>query len=250
MNLIMKHVGQLSKKNIRQDSNGKIGDMVANVNTNAYYEVCKVIPGNDECIMIENPSEGQLFILKSIPSTSDVAIRKGFEPGQIIRLSEFNDASTSGSGFDSPLNGKMNVVVVHIIDDKTRTFVATIVDSLDTDYQLFGLILPLKDGWYDGKGLAYAKSDLDWVSNQLKEAMPAELALPIVVPTPEGEIQAEWHKPKINAVLTISLTDKTADWIIARRDGGEDVVQIRLDLSQEHTLKAALAYLQAILATK
>jgi hypothetical protein len=237
MNLIMKHVGQLSKKNIRQDSNGKIGDMVANVNTNAYYEVCKVIPGNDECIMIENPSEGQLFILKSIPSTSDVAIRKGFEPGQIIRLSEFNDASTSGSGFDSPLNGKMNVVVVHIIDDKTRTFVATIVDSSDTDYQLFGLILPLKDGWYDGKGSAYAKSDLDWVSKLLKEAMPAELALPIVVPTPYGEIQLEWIKRNLIATLTINVKNKSAFWVVVRNDGHPNVTKLDLSLKDSFNVK-------------
>jgi hypothetical protein len=133
--------------------------------------------------------------------------------------------------------------------DTFKKYIATKVHPLDIDYQLYGLIQFLKDGWYDGVGTAYTKSHLNWVRKLLKSSMPKDLALPAIVPTPEGEIQAEWHRPNLIAILNIDLARKSADCIVARIDGSPDITKLGLELSKEGVFNNVLIEIRDLLLT-
>lgn len=56
----------------------------------------------------------------------------------------------------------------------------------------FGKILALKDGWYNGRGVAPNKQ---WVRNFAhlwRQFWPRSLPLPAAVPTPDGNVLLEW----------------------------------------------------------
>ena len=90
------------------------------------------------------------------------------------------------------------------------------VESLEVqpDYQLanrFDELRALNDGWYDGKGVAPAKSNLDHLAAKLVGHYPERLPLPALVPTPEGNLLFEWDVPGDPSV-DVSLSDLKAEF--------------------------------------
>lgn len=54
-------------------------------------------------------------------------------------------------------------------------------------------ISELRDGWFDGSGVAPASDKLDLVASHLIPSYPEKLPLPAIIPTPEGNLLLEWN---------------------------------------------------------
>lgn len=82
--------------------------------------------------------------------------------------------------------------------DKLQKVIAVESLEIQLDYQLsarFDALLALADGWLDGKGIAPDKTKLSAVAEKLAGHYPEQLPLPVIAPTPEGNLLLEWDAP-------------------------------------------------------
>lgn len=66
----------------------------------------------------------------------------------------------------------------------------------------------LKDGWLDGEGKAPNTDHLQWVEDVFKH-FPDELPLPLLFPTEEGNIQAEWSEGNSEISALFNFNEKS-----------------------------------------
>jgi hypothetical protein len=121
------------------------------------------------------------------------------------------------------------------------------VDSLEIqqDYQLAAKLdelAALSDGWYDKKGKAPAKVKLTWLASHLLGHYPESLALPAIVPTPEGNILLEWDAEGDPSV-DLDLDTLTASYHAFGMNGGE--LEQEFDLNNEAAWAGFYEFLQA-----
>lgn len=69
----------------------------------------------------------------------------------------------------------------------------------------------LEGGWLDGDGVALDSNQLAWVSEKIAGHFPERVPLPIIVPTPQGNILLEWSLPGHPSV-DIFLNESTAEF--------------------------------------
>lgn len=69
----------------------------------------------------------------------------------------------------------------------------------------------LADGWHDGQGVAPDPHRLSTVRKNLIGCYPANLPLPVIVPTPDGNLLLEWKGPAA-ASLDLRLADMAGDF--------------------------------------
>jgi hypothetical protein len=82
--------------------------------------------------------------------------------------------------------------------DKLQKVIAVESLEIQLDYQLsarFDALLALTDGWLDGKGIAPDKMKLGEVAERMAGHYPEQLPLPVIAPTPEGNLLLEWDAP-------------------------------------------------------
>ena len=84
-----------------------------------------------------------------------------------------------------------------------------LLDEMDVPTQLEKLH-SLEDGWFDGDGQKFDRSNLNWLSRAFDNYVSRTLLLPFTFPTVEGGIQFEWKRGEHDATLEVNLTDKTA----------------------------------------
>jgi hypothetical protein len=107
------------------------------------------------------------------------------------------------------------------------------LDPLDFQSQLEELKV-LKDGWYDGKGLAPPAAGLDWLAGAFKEHYPDNLAPPYVYPVAEGGVRLEWSLGPNEASLEIDLRDRRGDWHCLDLETDQDEARpLRLDAEED-----------------
>jgi len=99
------------------------------------------------------------------------------------------------------------------------------VESLEIqqDYQMAGKfeeLSALADGWYDGKGVGLAKDKLAALAAHMIGHYPEGLELPVIVPTPEGNLLFEWDAEGDPSV-DIDLSSLTASYHSFGRQGVE-----------------------------
>lgn len=70
----------------------------------------------------------------------------------------------------------------------------------------------LKDGWYDGKGLAPGDDGLEWLARALNEHYSDNLTLPYIYPVAEGGVRLEWTHGPEDVSLEIDLHNHSGDW--------------------------------------
>ena len=90
------------------------------------------------------------------------------------------------------------------------------VDSLEIQLNSelsarFDELAALVDGWHDGAGKAPDKVSLVLISEKLIAHYPEALPLPVIVPTPEGNLLLEWSMPSDPSV-DIRLDGMTAEF--------------------------------------
>lgn len=81
-----------------------------------------------------------------------------------------------------------------------------LLDSLDIQARLHELSF-LKDGWYDGIGLAPSNASLKELSSMFSEYYPETAPLPRIYPTPEGNVSVEWTLGNWEVSFEIGLCD-------------------------------------------
>jgi len=99
------------------------------------------------------------------------------------------------------------------------------VESLDIqpNYKLssaFDALAELQDGWLDGAGVAPDKDRLSLITDEIVTHYPEGLALPAIVPTPEGNILLEWHTAGSPSV-DLNLDSFMAEYHAFTPDGGD-----------------------------
>lgn len=95
-----------------------------------------------------------------------------------------------------------------------------LLDDLDCGYRLEEIAC-LKDGWYDGKGKAFNRQQLQ----QLSELFQTNYSLdqePYLYPTPDGMIQGEWDIGRWRVSLEIELSIMTGDYYALNLDTDEE----------------------------
>jgi hypothetical protein len=120
------------------------------------------------------------------------------------------------------------------------------VETLDVqpDYEIAGrldILRALENGWYDGQGTAPDQGTIDFVAEQLIGHYPEKLALPAIVPTPEGNLLFEWEMPGTPSV-DLDLASLKAEFH-AFGENGEDIERT-FDLSEPPAWGEFFAYLQ------
>ncbi len=70
----------------------------------------------------------------------------------------------------------------------------------------------LKNGWFNGIGLAPRHDDLGWLESNLDENYPPDLPSPFLYPTVEGGIRIEWSLPPFEVSLEIEADARSGNW--------------------------------------
>ena len=83
----------------------------------------------------------------------------------------------------------------------------TILDPLDVGVRL-NEIAELRDGWFNGEGIRPDKNALQWFADTFENSYEIELPLPLLFPTLEGGIQAEWSNANVDISLKINFQNK------------------------------------------
>jgi len=97
----------------------------------------------------------------------------------------------------------------------------------------------LKDGWFDGQGLAPDINKLEIVIKTFAE-YPKQLPMPIVVPTQDGNLLLEWDTQG-SPSADIDLTHMTA-YFHAFVSGGKDL-EADFNLNDEKDFESFLLFL-------
>lgn len=87
----------------------------------------------------------------------------------------------------------------------------------------------LKNGWFDGKGIAPNHNGLDWLSLSFDHRYPDDLSLPYIYPTEEGGIRAEWSLGMNEVSLEINLETHQGNWHKLNLESDSDE-EVTLDL--------------------
>jgi len=86
-----------------------------------------------------------------------------------------------------------------------------VLDRLDIRARTEELKL-LRNGWFDGVGVAPDCAGLEWLAESFGTSYPDDLPLPYLFPTPAGQVLAEWSQKPWSSSLEIDLGTKSADW--------------------------------------
>jgi hypothetical protein len=108
------------------------------------------------------------------------------------------------------------------------------VSSLEVQSDLFKLFEPLlrlHDGWLENQGIAPNLTALNHFTEHFLEFYPDSLVVPIVVPTPEGNILLEWHTEG-SPSLDVNLIDFSAQFHAFAADGTDIETDVVLDSKQ------------------
>lgn len=127
--------------------------------------------------------------------------------------------------------------------DKIQKVVS--VESLSTqmNYEIANRleeISLLEDGWFDSSGKAPAPSALERSAANLIAHFPERLALPAIVPTPQGDLLLEWQSAG-NPSVDLLLEDLTAEYHAFDQEGGD--VEKEFPLGSEVEWKAFFEFL-------
>jgi len=113
--------------------------------------------------------------------------------------------------------------------------IRVVLDPLDVAARLDEFRI-LKDGWFEGHGIALAPAGLDWLSAAFEQHFPENLRLPFLYPTFEGGVRAEWTLQDTEASIKIDLAKQTGVWHSLRMVTDEEETRaVNLDNADDWT---------------
>jgi hypothetical protein len=126
---------------------------------------------------------------------------------------ERHQAVVRGIGQFDSWDKLQRVKSVDGIDVQPKIYLATRLEAMSL----------MADGWYDGKGSAPDKDKLAAIAGTLIGAYPEHLPLPLIAPTPEGNLLLEWNLPG-DPSIDLDLQSMSAAFH-ALSAGGDEVEQ-------------------------
>ena len=127
------------------------------------------------------------------------------------------------------------VVVKNVSDDKIKSIESVehvdLLDPLEATVRLQE-IASLKDGWFDGTGIAPPKDGLTWLDESFSSRFGSELPLPRLYPTPAANVLGEWLFGRNDVSLEIDLLSRRGEYSALDLDTGESEDET-LDLGQD-----------------
>jgi len=104
----------------------------------------------------------------------------------------------------------------------------------------------LEDGWLEGFGRAPSVEGLDWLKDFFANSYPTDLPIPLLAPTEEGGVSAEWflRRRDVDASLDFDLETRKAEWHCLVRSTGEDDFQ-EMDANSAEDLAIVFEKLRA-----
>lgn len=126
-------------------------------------------------------------------------------------------------------------IVVRGTDDAIKRIenvsAVELLDPLDVATRLLQ-IAALPEGWLEpGVGPAIDKAGLQWLAKAWEQNWPADAPLPLLFPTPSGEIEAEWSGAHALITVAINLAERRAHMVRVILDGEieeEDVYDLHI----------------------
>ena len=107
--------------------------------------------------------------------------------------------------------------------DRLRKVLTSDFIEIQTNYELnrrFEELKELKDGWFDGAGLAPNPDLLDEIAEKMISDYPKRLMLPAIVATPEGNLLLEWEN-EMDPSVDLILTERSASLHAFGPDGSD-----------------------------
>ena len=99
-----------------------------------------------------------------------------------------------------------------------------LLDPLDVQAQL-DEFRGMKDGWYEGSGLAPAHDGLDWLAVTFDRRYPGDAPLPHIYPTYNGGVRMEWSgglRKRNSIVLEVDLHRHKGDWLFFNQESSDE----------------------------
>ena len=132
---------------------------------------------------------------------------------------------------ESPADERSNLSASELADLLVEAVLGDTSNPLDTTKQLCDL-LSLRDGWFDGEGMAYNPVFIDELRQDFVSRYPKECPLPYIYPTPDGDVRAEWTLGSVEISLAIEEGTYEADWFAVDCETGK-FHEKRLDLRSD-----------------
>ena len=107
-----------------------------------------------------------------------------------------------------------------------------LLDALDVPARL-DEFRNMQDGWLEGKGVAPAHTELDWLADIFERNFPDDLPLPNVFPSPEGGIEAEWSLGSQSVIFEIDLNNHRGDWLQFDKQQPDDESSLAVNLDND-----------------
>lgn len=98
------------------------------------------------------------------------------------------------------------------------------LDPLDVHAQL-DEFRDMKDGWYEGSGLAPAHDGMDWLAVMFDRMYPGDAPLPHIYPTYDGGVRMEWNgglRKRNSIVLEVDLRRHKGDWLFFNQESSDE----------------------------
>ena len=88
----------------------------------------------------------------------------------------------------------------------------------------------MRDGWFEGQGVAPSQDGLDWLAACFERSYPDDLRLPYIYPTFDGGIQAEWSFPLREIDLEVDLSTHQANlYNLDLQSEDDEITSLNLD---------------------
>lgn len=156
----------------------------------------------------------------------------------LVSQTEYNTAEKAFLNYEEGLLVKIEGVGIY---NKTNALKSVkevnrivFLDVLDVPNRL-ETFYDYQDGWYNGEGTAFDKSELKWLADQFDYYFHTDLLLPYAFPTPDGTILFEWKRQEHDATLEINPTNKSSFYHYYNSQTDAEYEQEGWDFSDPHS---------------
>jgi hypothetical protein len=156
---------------------------------------------------------GQVAGIAKNPYSLTIETKRGTKLNLPLSKTEHSTAERAYSSYEEGMQVKIEGVGIY---NKTNTLLSVkevnsivFLDVLDVPNRL-ETFYDYQDGWYNGEGSAFDKTELKWLADQFDYYFHTDILLPYTFPTPDGTIMFEWKKQEHDATLELDLANKSA----------------------------------------
>ena len=110
----------------------------------------------------------------------------------------------------------------------------------------FEALMALENGWFEGRGLAPDKTQLALIARKFVAHYPEDLSLPMIVPTPEGNLLFEWDapgSPSVDLEIAVGRIESRLTAYFEALAPDRNYISVKFRLKTEHNWRAFFDFL-------